>query len=130
MYVTTSTGHTYQCSRIILTVPPTSLRTIEFSPNLPPEKKFLVDRMNMGATVKFYITYDEPYWTRKGFSGEFLSNGGNKTLITESGNAIEGGPVTWIMDGSSHSKIPMLVGFLGGCLAVEWTQVEFLFWPV
>jgi hypothetical protein len=53
-----------------------------------------------------------------------LSNGGNKTLITESGTAIDGGPVTWIMDGTSHGKIPMLVGFLGGGLAVEWTLVN------
>jgi monoamine oxidase len=62
VYVSTTTGQTFRCSRIVLAIPPTSLRTIEFSPNLPPVKKFLVDRMNMGATIKFYATYDEPYW--------------------------------------------------------------------
>ena len=80
--------------------------------------------MNMGTTIKFYATYDEPYWQEKGFSGEFLSNGGRKTVVTDSGISVEGGPVTWVMDGTCYSKRPMLVGFLSGNLAVEWSQVR------
>ena len=77
----------------------------------------------MGSVLKFYVSYDEPYWLRQGFSGQFLSNGGRKNVNTESGMVLEGGPITWLVDGTPHSKVPMLVGFLGGKLAVEWSQV-------
>jgi monoamine oxidase len=87
-------------------------------------KKFVLDRMNMGAVMKFYATYDEAYWISQGFSGEFLSNGGRNTILTESGIAIEGGPITWVADGTTYSKVPMLVGSLGGKFAVKWGQVS------
>jgi monoamine oxidase len=122
--VSTFTGQTYRCSRLIFAVPPPALKSIDLSPGLPPLKKFFVDRMFMGSSIKFYATYDEPYWTRQGFSGQFLSNGGRKTLVTESGVALDGGPISWLVDGTPYSKVPMLVGFLAGKLAVEWSQVS------
>jgi monoamine oxidase len=80
--------------------------------------------MQMGTVMKFYATYDEAYWISQGFSGEFVSNGGKNVILTESGMAIEGGPVTWVTDGTPYSKVPMLVGALGGKLAVKWGQVS------
>jgi monoamine oxidase len=108
VYVTTKAGQTYTCSHVIMAIAPNILREVEFSPNLEHSKRHLLSSMTMGCSIKFIITYKESYWLENGFSGEFVSNGG---------------PITWLTDGSSQNSVPTLVGLLGGRLAVFWSRV-------
>lgn len=65
VYVSTSTGQLFAARRIVLAVPPSSTRNIDFSPPLPVLKKYLLDRMSMGSYLKFILSYEEAFWIQK-----------------------------------------------------------------
>ena len=117
-YVTTKTGSTYKCKHIICAMPPNMIQQIEFSPPLPPNKRYIMKSMTMGSYIKFVLTYDEAYWISSGYSGDLVSAGGVQKL-----NSVEGEPITVLCDGSTCDGVPALVGFLGGRLAVQWGQM-------
>merc|ERR1712141_67001 len=109
IYITAKDGTTYQCSQVIVAIPPNMLKQVEFSPPLDLPKKYLISAMSMGTTIKFIITYSERFWLQDGFSGEFVSHGG---------------PITWMIDGTDQNGVPTLVGLLGGHLAVTWSTLQ------
>ena len=69
IYITAKDGTTYQCSQVIVAIPPNMLKQVEFSPPLDLPKKYLISAMSMGTTIKFIITYSERFWLQDGFSG-------------------------------------------------------------
>ena len=108
VYITTKDGQSYKSSQVIVAIPPNILREIEFSPSLPLDKKYLLNSMSMGTSIKFIITYKEKYWLKDGYSGEFVSHSG---------------PITWMADSSEQNGCPTLVGLLGGHLAVTFGKL-------
>ena len=71
IYITAKDGTTYQCSQVIVAIPPNMLKQVEFSPSLDLPKKYLLNSMSMGTTIKFIITYSERFWLQDGFSGMY-----------------------------------------------------------
>ena len=69
IYITAKDGTTYQCSQVIVAIPPNMLKQVEFSPSLDLPKKYLLNAMSMGTTIKFIVTYAERFWLEDGFSG-------------------------------------------------------------
>lgn len=108
VYVSTKDGQTYKSSQVIMAIPPNMLREIEFTPALTLDKRYLVNSMSMGTTIKFIVTYKEKFWLKDGYSGEFVSHSG---------------PITWMADGSDQNGLPTLIGLLGGHLAVNWGKL-------
>ncbi|EKE43070.1 putative oxidoreductase [Oceaniovalibus guishaninsula JLT2003] len=98
-------GDTLTARRVIVTVPPTLLHRIRFSPALPEPKEALHDRLAMGASIKFYILYDRPFWRDAGLNGTILR---------------DGVPIAPVMDvtppGQPHG---LLVGFFDGEEAIR-----------
>ena len=43
---------------------------------MPPQRDEAMQRMYMGSVIKTIVIYDEPYWRKKGFSGEAISDTG------------------------------------------------------
>lgn len=59
----------WQSKRIIVTVPPSRLSNILFIPSLPEKQSKHVNYMKMGSVIKFFISYKNPFWRKKGYSG-------------------------------------------------------------
>ncbi|KAF2365501.1 Amine oxidase, partial [Trinorchestia longiramus] len=106
------------CRKVVMASPPRLTAQITFSPALPVLKKELYDNMHVGHLYKFLVTYEQPHWRNKGFSGEFFSNGGPK-LIKECST----GPICEVYDMTTADDSPAVVGFLGGRTSIEWRQM-------
>jgi monoamine oxidase len=59
---------------VVVAMPPTMVRTIEFVPPLPPGRIQLNDRMPMGATAKTFTFYNRPFWRDDGLTGQAISD--------------------------------------------------------
>lgn len=64
----------YSTRKIILSVPPPLLAKIRFTPELPVEKRRLLERYAMGHVGKCFMIYGKPFWREKGFSGQVVSD--------------------------------------------------------
>lgn len=56
----------------IVTVPPTLLPRIEFSPALAQPRRALQRKLSMGACIKFWVAYTKPFWREAGLNGVIL----------------------------------------------------------
>ncbi len=91
--------------RAILALPPALADTLELTPQPPPLRDQLLQRMPMGSVIKCIAVYDRPFWREQGLSGEALS---------------DSGPVRLVFDDSAHDgSQAALVAFLLGSAARE-----------
>jgi monoamine oxidase len=89
-----------RAQRAIVAVPPTLASRIWYDPPLPGFRDQLTQRVPMGAVIKCFAIYDEPFWRGQGLSGSTVSGSG---------------PLTLTVDNTPHSGSPgILVGFLEG----------------
>jgi monoamine oxidase len=63
-------------ARAILALPPALLRRVAFTPDLPPARARLHERMPMGSVIKCVASYERPFWREAGYSGEAFSTAG------------------------------------------------------
>ncbi|XP_033726341.1 probable flavin-containing monoamine oxidase A [Pecten maximus] len=103
--------------RLILATPPPAVDKITFEPLLPVERKEINKRYVFGDYIKIIVTYEEDFWTRKGFVGEIETNGGPSTVP-----GCDNGPITVTLDATSHTGSPALVVFIAGIQARQWGQ--------
>jgi monoamine oxidase len=61
--------------RVVVAVPIAIGARIDYHPLLPFERDLLHQRMPLGPTFKTSIVYDEPFWRRKGLSGQSFGPG-------------------------------------------------------
>ena len=54
---------------VVLAVPPTVVRRIRFSPELPAEHRMAREHQSFGLVVKVQATYSSPFWREQGLSG-------------------------------------------------------------
>jgi monoamine oxidase len=69
-----SSNYQIETKKIISTIPPTLLNSIQFSPILPQLKAQLLQRIPMGAAMKCFCIYNTPFWRDKGYSGQIVSD--------------------------------------------------------
>ena len=55
--------------RVVLAVPPTVVRRIRFSPELPAEHRMAREHQSFGLVVKVQVAYPTPFWREQGLSG-------------------------------------------------------------
>lgn len=111
----TATGAPFRARHAIVTIPPQFVTRIDFQPPLPPNRRLLMENMPMGHLIKFVITYDQAYWRDAGYSGEVVSNGGDRLLP-----GCSSGPISIVYDATTDSGVAALVGFIAGQHATEW----------
>jgi monoamine oxidase len=93
-------GVEVRARRVIVAVPPTLAGRIWYDPPLPGYRDQLTQRVPMGAVIKCFAVYDEPFWRGQGMSGSSISSEG---------------PLTLTVDNSPPEGTPgILVGFLEG----------------
>jgi monoamine oxidase len=67
--------------RAIVATPPGLTNAICFTPDLPHDKRGLLQRQNMGSCIKIWIAYDRPFWRDQGFNGMLADHGAPFTPI-------------------------------------------------
>ncbi|MFE3445154.1 flavin monoamine oxidase family protein [Nocardia sp. NPDC059180] len=66
-----TTAGRVRASKVIVTVPPPTLRRIDFEPPLPAHRAALARNTYMGSVYKAIAVYDRPFWREHG-DAEFL----------------------------------------------------------
>ena len=63
---------TVRAKHAVLAVPPVLGARIDFSPELPLDRKLAMQRMPSGFVLKMLAVYDEPFWRADGLSGQSI----------------------------------------------------------
>ncbi|GAB1197765.1 hypothetical protein APSETT444_007068 [Aspergillus pseudonomiae] len=74
--VQTQGGATFECQRVIVSVPSSLYHKIEFNPPLPEKKLALSENTTTGYYTKVVYVFKEPWWQKAGFSGVLDSEKG------------------------------------------------------
>lgn len=107
---------TWTGSHVIVTVPLGVLKagSIDFEPDLPPEKAQAIERLDMGNLEKVVLVFDAPWWVDAG-PLYFIS-------------AAEDGAWGAFLDLSTTAGAPVLVALTGGQFSrdtrASWTDAE------
>ena len=100
-----SAGGTFTSRKVIITIPPTLLKRIGFSPALPQPKATLHERLSMGSSIKFWVLYKTPFWREMGLNGTILR---------------DDAPIKPVIDVTPPDQSQgLLVGFFDGDDAIE-----------
>jgi monoamine oxidase len=103
-------GIEIEAERVVVALPPSIARQIEFDPPLPEVRRTLGDLLLPGALTKCMALYEEPFWRADGLSGESVT---------------DGGPVTLTFDSSPKDGSPgVLLGFVGGPEARQMATMQ------
>ena len=65
----------FTCEKLILTLPPKLVNTINFSPELPEKLTQISNKTHtwMSNAIKVGLTFKNPFWREKGWSGTVIS---------------------------------------------------------
>lgn len=103
-------GRDWQADRLVMTAPAHMAARIDFSPELPAQRRALQQRLPIGATIKFQALYDRAFWRDAGLSGELVCTSG---------------PISVVFDNTSHDgRQPALTGFCVGAAALRVSQMS------
>jgi monoamine oxidase len=96
-----------EADRIIVALPPNQIQRIDFDPMLPRRRTWLFQRLEMGAVIKCFATYDKPFWR-------------GRTVTPLDPDALV---IDHALDASSvNDGHYALVAFIGGDDAVAWSD--------
>lgn len=74
---------TYVARKVISSVPSPVLKTIVFSPPLPPAKRVVAESATYGYYTKVMMVFHTPFWVTKGFCGLTQSFTGPASIIRD-----------------------------------------------
>lgn len=80
----TATGQTYLARKVISSVPSPVLKSISFSPPLPPAKRLVLESATYGYYTKVMMVFKSPFWVHKGYCGLTQSFTGPASIIRDS----------------------------------------------
>lgn len=84
MQVRTAKGPVvYSARKVISSVPSPVLKSISFSPPLPPAKRVLIESSTYGYYTKVMMVFKTPFWVTKGFCGLTQSFTGPASIIRD-----------------------------------------------
>jgi monoamine oxidase len=86
--------------QVVIAMAPAMVRRIDFSPELPEQRRGLNEAMRNGTLTKVSIVYDRPFWRDKGLSGTALSANGPVGVFFE--------------DSPEDASKGIVIGFVGG----------------
>lgn len=89
------------------------LDNIEFTPELPYERRTQMRQIVMGCYTKFLATYETSFWREAGLSGQL-------TRYTDNEESVKSSPVSLVMDAATIENNAALVGFITGYGACHW----------
>ncbi|GBL97344.1 Amine oxidase [flavin-containing] [Araneus ventricosus] len=101
--VKTLPGKEYKTKYVILACAPAIQQKIHFTPQLPPMRNQLMQRMPMGTVIKVHLYYRTPFWKEKGLCGTHLILGDDEH------------PMFYSLDDTKpDGSFPAIIGFITG----------------
>jgi monoamine oxidase len=95
-------------AHVIVALPPAQAAALRWTPELPTQRRQLLQRMSMGSVIKCLFIYERPFWREAGWSGEMVCD--------ES-------PLRMSFDATPyHDRHGALVGFILGKEAAAWSE--------
>ena len=91
------------------------LDNVEFTPELPYERRTQMRQIVMGCYTKFLATYETSFWREAGLSGQL-------TRYTDNEESVKSSPVSLVMDAATIENNAALVGFFTGYGACHWAS--------
>jgi len=73
---------TIEGDRLVCTLPFSVLRTLEFSPALPDDKRKAIDTLPYSTITRVYVQVDERFWEDEGLNGSAYSDGAVPRVLT------------------------------------------------
>ena len=88
--VTTTTGKTFKCRKVIISLPSAMYKGLNIQPPLPAPARDVYDSARLGHYNKCLVIYSRPWWRDLGYNGFFISyegpsNLGRDTSVDEKG---------------------------------------------
>ncbi|KAG8674857.1 hypothetical protein FPOAC2_00894 [Fusarium poae] len=74
--LTTGTGDTFECLKVILSAPLSSYTHLDFNPAIEYSKLWMQESKPSGFCIQTALIYNEPWWRTKGLSGYSQSTKG------------------------------------------------------
>ena len=106
--VTTRNGRTFEAKKLIVSIPSTMYRELQFSPLLPSKLRQMTDATRLGHYNKALVFYFRPWWRDQGFNGFLMSFKGPVCVARDTSIDAEG--------------IYCLTCFLNGSPGDSWAQ--------
>jgi monoamine oxidase len=83
--------HAYLAHKVISAIPETVLKTLSFTPELPPAKRLLIESFRYGYYTKVMMVFKTPFWVQKGFCGLTQSFTGLAIVIRDTSSPSDSG---------------------------------------
>jgi monoamine oxidase len=86
----TRRGTVLKADYLVLTIPPTVARTIEFAPAIPASLKRAWQALTIGAATKAHALFDRPWWRKAGRPRAFGTNLDTGAIWETTGGRVPG----------------------------------------
>lgn len=72
--VTAADGRVFRARRVVVTIPPAVQRDVDFVPEIPPQRRELLNSVICGRAVKTIAVYDSKFWQTASLDGIYSQN--------------------------------------------------------
>ncbi|KAH6973723.1 hypothetical protein BKA56DRAFT_619930 [Ilyonectria sp. MPI-CAGE-AT-0026] len=104
-------GAVYAARKVITTVPGPVLKSIAFSPSLPPAKQVWAESLSYGYYTKAMMEFRTPFWVERGFCGLAQSFVGPASVVRDTSSPADSKHVlTCFMSGDAGAAWAALPG--------------------
>ncbi|KAF4451777.1 monoamine oxidase, partial [Fusarium albosuccineum] len=81
--VTTTTGKAFKAKKVIISMPSTMLKELNFSPPLPERAQEVYNNTKLGHYNKAIVFYEKPWWRDLGFNGFYMDYQGPACVVRD-----------------------------------------------
>lgn len=85
-------GGEVRAERAVVAVPPALAGRIAWSPQLPPRRDQMLQKMPMGSVIKCLVRYDRPFWRDDGLCGQAAAIDDTVTITFDNTPPDDGAP--------------------------------------
>lgn len=78
-----TTGKTFKAKKVIISIPSTMYKELNFAPGLPQRVQEVTNRTRLGHYNKAIVLYDRPWWRDLGFNGFIMSYQGPACVVRD-----------------------------------------------
>jgi len=103
----TKRGTILKADYLVLTIPPTVARTIEFAPAIPASLKRAWQALTVGAATKAHALFDRPWWRKAGRPRAFATNLDTGAMWETTGSRVPG--LTMLAGGRASAALRSLL---------------------
>jgi monoamine oxidase len=105
-----------RCDAVVIALPATLARRVEFAPALPPRQREAIDTLPYGRATKALVSFDRRFWRRRGHA---FSTRHDTGAVWEAGAHGAGGTLAMLAGGDGS---PVLASLVAHGSARDWRR--------